>query len=346
MEYPQSLGYSFPAEWEKHEATWLTFPLNRDTWEGDKWDKMLPAYFQFIRLIAEGEIVNIILPDTDIANWVHGELESYGTNLKRIRYHYTATNDSWARDHGPAFVLNRAERKKAIVNWEYNAWGGKYPPFDADNRLPAFIAQQLGLQRFDVGIVMEGGSVEFNGAGTLLTTRHCLLNQNRNPRLNQNQIEERLQKFYGVSQILWLDEGIVGDDTDGHIDDIVRFVDADTFVTVVEENRLDDNYLILQKNLAELKMMRLPNGQALNIIELPMPDAVETDGIRLPASYANFYIANGRVIVPTFSCKQDEKAIRILEKCFPDRQIVGVNSRNIIWGLGSFHCLSQQEPSL
>lgn len=346
MEYPQSLGYTFPAEWEKHEATWLTFPLNRDTWEGEKWDKMLPAYFQFIRLLAEGEIVNIILPDADIANWVQGELESYGTNTKRVRYHYTSTNDSWARDHGPAFVVNRAERKKAIVNWEYNAWGGKYPPFDADNRLPTFIAQQLGLTRFDAGIVMEGGSVEFNGQGTLLTTRHCLLNKNRNPRLNQNQIEEHLQKFYGVSQILWLDEGIVGDDTDGHIDDIVRFINADTVLTVVEENRLDDNYLILQKNLSDLKMMRLANGQALNIIELPMPAPVETDGIRLPASYANFYIANGRVIVPTFSCKEDEKAIKIIEKCFPDRQVVGVNSRNIIWGLGSFHCLSQQEPSI
>ncbi|TAE18699.1 MAG: agmatine deiminase family protein [Bacteroidetes bacterium] len=346
MEFPQSLGYSFPAEWERHEATWLTFPLNRDTWEGEKWNRMLPAYFQFIRLLAEGEVVNIILPDSETAQWIHTELEGYGTNLKRVRYHYAPTNDSWTRDHGPAFVINKAQRKKAIVNWEYNAWGGKYPPFDSDNRLPKFIAQQLGLRTFDAGIVMEGGSVEFNGQGTVLTTRHCLLNKNRNPHLSQGEIEDYLCRFYGVSQVLWLDEGIVGDDTDGHIDDITRFINQDTVVTVVEDNKLDDNYWILQKNLSDLKLMRLANGQPLNIVELPMPSPVETDGIRLPASYANFYIANDRVIVPTFSCKQDDKALRILENCFPKRQVIGVNARYVIWGLGSFHCMSQQEPAL
>jgi agmatine deiminase len=235
---------------------------------------------------------------------------------------------------------------RLLVDWEYNAWGGKYPPFDSDNRLPKFIAQQLGLRTFDAGIVMEGGSVEFNGQGTVLTTRHCLLNKNRNPHLSQGEIEDYLCRFYGVSQVLWLDEGIVGDDTDGHIDDITRFINQDTVVTVVEENKLDDNYWILQKNLSDLKLMRLANGQPLNIVELPMPSPVETDGIRLPASYANFYIANDRVIVPTFSCKQDDKALRILENCFPKRQVIGVNARYVIWGLGSFHCMSQQEPAL
>jgi agmatine deiminase len=233
-----------------------------------------------------------------------------------------------------------------IVDWGYNAWGGKYPPFDLDDVIPTLIAKQYNIPVVHPGIVMEGGSVEFNGKGTLLTTRACLLNPNRNPHLNQSQIEEYLTNYYGVNHILWLGDGIVGDDTDGHIDDLTRFVNIDTVVTIVEENRNDDNYEILQDNLKELKTLRLENGNQLNIVELPMPAAVVYDDQRLPASYANFYIANKYVVVPTFRDKNDDKALTILQSCFPDRKVFGLDSTDIIWGLGSFHCLSQQEPAV
>ena len=206
--------------------------------------------------------------------------------------------------------------------------------------------ERFNLPVYNPGIVMEGGSVDFNGKGTILTTTACLLNKNRNPQLNQQQIEEYLRNYYGAEQILWLGDGIVGDDTDGHIDDITRFVNEDTVVTVVEENKHDDNYHILRENLQTLKTMRLLNGKQLNIVELPMPDPVVYDGQRLPASFANFYIANAAVIVPTYRCTNDDKALEILQQCFPDRKVVGIDSTDIIWGLGSFHCLSQQEPEV
>jgi len=232
-----------------------------------------------------------------------------------------------------------------IVDWGYNAWGGKYPPFDLDDNIPTLIAKYYNIPVVYPGIVMEGGSVDFNGKGTVLTTTSCLLNPNRNPHLGQIQIEEYLRNYYGVTNILWLGDGIVGDDTDGHIDDITRFVNDDTVVTVVESNKQDDNYHPLQENLRTLKKMRLENGKQLNIVELPMPSAVVWDDMRLPASYANFYISNNYVVVPTFRDKNDDKALDILQQCFPDRKVVGLDSWDIIWGLGSFHCLSQQEPS-
>lgn len=222
--------------------------------------------------------------------------------------------------------------------------GGKYPPFDKDDVIPTLIGKHYNLPVFNPGIVMEGGSVEFNGQGTVLTTTACLLNENRNPHLSQAEIENFLVKYYGIEQILWLNDGIVGDDTDGHIDDITRFVNSDTVVTVVEENKKDDNYELLQENLKDLKKMRLLNGKQLNILELPMPAPVIYEDQRLPASYANFYIANDVVAVPVFNDKNDQKALDILTKAFPDRRVLGLDSTDIIWGLGSFHCLSQQEP--
>ncbi|RZJ37919.1 MAG: agmatine deiminase family protein, partial [Chryseobacterium sp.] len=226
----------------------------------------------------------------------------------------------------------------------FNAWGGKYPPFDLDDVIPTKIAEEKGLPVLYPGIIMEGGSVEFNGAGTVLTSKSCLLNDNRNPQLSQEEVEEYLKKYYGQKQVLWVDDGIVGDDTDGHVDDTIRFVNEDTVLTVIEENKDDDNYEILQTNLRQLKEMKLLDGRSLNIIELPMPDPVYCDGQRLPASYANFYIANRSVIVPTYNCSKDQTALDIIQKCFPDREVVGIDSTDIIWGLGSFHCLSQQEP--
>jgi agmatine deiminase len=267
--------------------------------------------------------------------------------MSRVKFHFNPTNDAWCRDHGPAFLINpAAAEKKVIVDWNYNAWGNKYPPFDLDDDIPTHIGKALGLPMYYPGIVMEGGSVDFNGAGTLITSTCCLLNPNRNPMLDQERIEGYLRDYYGVEQVLWVSEGIIGDDTDGHIDDTVRFVNEDTVVTVIEEDAGDENYGLLKDNLAELSRMRLLNGRQLNIVELPMPSAVMYEDQRLPASYANFYIANEVVIVPTYRCDRDEKALRVLEGCFPGRRVVGIDSTDIIWGLGSFHCLSQQEPAV
>jgi agmatine deiminase len=342
---PKSLGYRFPAEFEQHEATWLSWPHKEASWPG-KLDAVYPYYAQFVKALAESEKVRINVTDETMKNFALGYLSAAGVNLEHVAFFFHPTNDAWCRDHGPAFLVNpEAEQKKVIVDWGYNAWGGKYPPFDLDDVIPTLIGKAYNIPVFHPGIVMEGGSVEFNGAGTLLTSTACLLNPNRNPHLNQEQIEEYLRNFYGVDQILWVDEGVVGDDTDGHIDDTVRFVNENTVLTVVEENPADENYELLQHNLNQLKAMRLPTGQALTIIELPMPDAVVYDDQRLPASYANFYIANTSVIVPTFRCAKDEKALQIIQSCFPSRKVIGIDSTEIIWGLGSFHCLSQQEPA-
>ncbi len=302
-------------------------------------------YAQFIKLVAEGEKVNINVADEKLKQFAISHLEKAGADLKNIQFFFHPTNDAWCRDHGPAFLINPTEKKKMIVDWGYNAWGGKYPPFDLDDVIPTLIAKQYNIPVVHPGIVMEGGSVEFNGKGTLLTTRACLLNPNRNPHLNQSQIEEYLINYYGVNHILWLGDGIIGDDTDGHIDDLTRFVNSDTVVTIVEESKGDENYEILQDNLKELKTLRLENGKPMNIIELPMPSPVVYEEQRLPASYSNFYIANKYVVVPTFRDKNDDRALTILQACFPDRKVVGLDSTDIIWGLGSFHCLSQQEPA-
>lgn len=343
---PKELGYYFPAEFAKHRATWLSWPHKEESWPG-KIEKIYPSYVQFIKELTKGEKVCINVANDAMKQEVTNWLQKFDVNLSQIDLYLHPTNDAWCRDHGPAFLINpKADKPKALVNWGYNAWGDKYPPYDLDNLIPGKIARVLDIPVFTPGIVMEGGSVEFNGKGTLLTSTCCLLNKNRNPHLNQAQIEEYLINYYGVEHILWVDEGIVGDDTDGHIDDTVRFVNEDTVVTVVETNKNDENYDLLQTNLKQLQQMRLETGKQLNIVELPMPDAVIYEDTRLPASYANFYIANKSVIVPTYRCNNDDVALEILQQCFPDREVVGIDSTDIIWGLGSFHCLSQQEPDV
>ncbi len=347
-DFPKKLGYTFPAEFHRHTATWLSWPHNAASWPG-KIESIFLNYARFIKEVAAGEIVNINVADDKMKYFVINQLQQVNCALKNIRFHHHPTNDAWCRDHGPAFLLNpKADKyKKVIVDWGYNAWGGKYPPFDLDDVIPTLIGEKYGIPVFNPGIVMEGGSVDFNGKGTVLTTTSCLLNENRNPHLSQKQIEEYLSNFYGVSNILWLGDGIVGDDTDGHIDDITRFVNEDTVVTVVEDDSSDENYEPLKDNLHALQKMRLEDGKPLKVIELPMPDMVEYDGMRLPASYANFYISNAAVVVPTFrNVSKDQKALDILSSCFKDRKVVGIDSTDIIWGLGSFHCLSQQEPEL
>ena len=342
---PKEQGYYMPAEWAKHEATWLTYPKNPDSWPG-KIDTIYPSYHLFVKTLAESETVHINVDDDMMLLHVKKELEAIGTNMQNITLHIIPSNDAWCRDHGPTFLLNRNNANRAIVNWNHNAWGGKYP-YELDTQVPVRIHDLMpDMPLFETNIVMEGGSIDVNGCGDLLTTTSCLLNTNRNPQLNQDQIENYLRDYYGVDNIIWLGDGIVGDDTDGHVDDLSRFVAPDTIVTAVEEDAWDENYEPLQKNLRMLNRCRLANGKQPTIVELPMPDIVFYDNQRLPASYANFYIANGKVIFPTYRCLADNQAAYILEALFPDREIIGIDSTDIIWGLGSFHCLSQQMPSV
>jgi agmatine deiminase len=342
---PAQAGYFFPAEWYPHEATWLSFPHKEASWPG-KLDSIYPVYAQFVKLLAEGEKVHLNVADSRMQAFASQLFEAAGVSMGQVHFFLHPTNDAWCRDHGPAFLINpqASQHQKVIVDWGYNAWGGKYPPYDLDDAIPTLIAKHYGLPVYHPGIVMEGGSVDFNGKGTLLTTRACLLNPNRNPHLSQQQIEAYLHHYYGIDQVLWLGDGIIGDDTDGHIDDLTRFVNEDTVVTLVEEDSSDENYAILQENLKELHTLRLANGKQLNIVELPICKPVVYEDQRLPASYANFYIANRYVIVPTFRDPNDERACQIVQECFPDRKVIGLDSTDIIWGLGSFHCLSQQEP--
>jgi agmatine deiminase len=343
---PKELGYYFPAEFSPHVATWLSWPHKEASWPG-KIHTIYPNYAKFIKELTKGEKVKINVADEAMKIFAAEYLIVAGVDLNKVEFFFHPTNDAWCRDHGPAFLINPdAQQKKVIVDWEYNAWGNKYPPFDLDDIIPTLIGMHYNIPVYYPGIVMEGGSVEFNGRGTVLTSTACLLNPNRNPHLDQHQLEEYLYNYYGMQQVLWVNEGIVGDDTDGHIDDTVRFVNEDTVITVIEENKKDENYTLLQHNLKQLKAMRLLNGKQLNIVEIPMPDELIFEDQRLPCSYANFYIANRSVIVPVFNCSKDDKALQLIGKCFPGRDIIGIDSTDIIWGLGSFHCLSQQEPAV
>ncbi len=339
-------NFRHPAEWEKHEATWLSWPWNPETWDESLLPQVWKNYAQFVAVVAEGEKVNIQLKDKALEELAVKYLREERASLSNIQFHYHPTNDAWCRDHGPDFLVNPASGEKLILNWEYNAWGGKYPPFDGDNLIPVKIAEATGYPKVDIDFVLEGGSLDFNGKGTVLTTENCLLHPNRNPNYTKEQIEELLKERFNVEQVVWLQDGIVGDDTDGHIDDITRFINEDTVVTVVEEDPEDVNYAPLQENLERLKAVRLPDGRSLNIVELPMPKAIHYGDIRIPASYANFYICNSAVVVPMYADMADEEALAILQDCFPDREVVGVNSLAITVGLGSFHCLSKQEPKV
>lgn len=348
MTNPKSEGFYMPAEWAEHNATWLSYPHNEDSWPG-KIETIFPSYHLFVKVLAEDEEVHINVDDQRMQDHVSEELAKIGTDMNRVFFHQFPTNDAWCRDHGPAFLLNRQDpARRAMVNWNHNAWGGKYP-YELDTQIPVHIHRFLAeadpkLELFEPGIVMEGGSIDVNGCGDLLTTRSCLLNPNRNPHLSQDQIEEYLRGYYGVENIIWLGDGIVGDDTDGHVDDLSRFIAPDTIITAVEEDAWDENYEVLQANLKALNSCRLADGKQPTVVELPMPDMVFYDNQRLPASYANFYIANKKVVFPTYRCLTDNEAAYILEACFPDREVIGIDSTDIIWGLGSFHCLSQQMP--
>lgn len=338
-----------PAEWEPHAATWLTWPRPAGISFPGHYETIPSVYAEFIRALTESEEVNINVWDADMEATVRQILLQEGTPLEHVRFHHFPAYEPWCRDHGPIFLVREANgrRERAVVDWAYNAWGGKYPPCDLDDAVPQRVAELRRLPLFSPGIVMEGGSIEVNGRGTVLTTTSCLLNPNRNPHLGKIQIEDYLRDFLGVNQVLWLGDGIVGDDTDGHIDDLTRFVNANTLVTVVEEDPADANYAILQENLRRLQQFRDMEEKAFRIVTLPMPGVIERDGQRLPASYANFYIANHAVIVPTYRNKEtDARALAVLQKEFPTRRVIGMDSMELIWGLGSFHCISQQEPAV
>jgi agmatine deiminase len=339
---PRELGYRFPAEWESHGATWLSWPRADGISFPGSYSRVIPTLVKMVASLADSEKVCINVGSDHQEEEVRGYLaEVDPTNVKLFRI---PTNEPWCRDHGPLFIVGQEKGQMAAVDWRYNAWGGKYPPYDLDDEVPTKIASHLGLPVFSPGIVMEGGSLDGNGDGTLLTTESCLLNPNRNPGLSKEDIEQALKDYLGVRQILWLGDGIDGDDTDGHVDDLTRFVSRSTAVTVVENNSDDINYRPLQENLRRLKAMQLWDGTPLNIVELPMPAPVEREGERLPASYANFYIANQVVLLPTYADKNDDEAKEILQGFFPGRKVIGIDCRELIWGLGAFHCLTQQQP--
>ena len=300
-----------------------------------------------IRVLVTREEVHLNVPNGNYERLVREFLRSRKVPLGRVRFHHIQTNECWSRDHGPAFVLRtrRGKTEAAIVDWGFNAWGGKYPPYDADDAVPTRLAEALGLPVFYPGIVMEGGAVDFNGAGTVLTTTSCLLNKNRNSQLSKTDIECYLRDYYGQQHVVWLGDGIEGDDTDGHIDDLARFVDARTIAIGIETNKRDPNYAILQRARRALDKARDQDGQPFDIVELPMPKPVSYDSLRLPATYLNFYFVNGALLVPTFGQPtRDRKAIALLQRHLPSREVIGVDCRALIWGLGAIHCFTQQIP--
>src|SRR6266511_6000962 len=340
---PAALGYRMPAEWETHAATWLSWPRREGISFPDSFDRVMPALRSMVEALIESEQVRI-----DVCNGTH-EAEARqvlrGLPMERIAFHMVPTNEPWCRDHGPIFLTRDLDPKLAIVDWDYNAWGNKYPPFDLDEVAPTCIAEVLQVPVFYPRMILEGGSIDPNGAGVLLTTESCLLNPNRNPQLSRGEIEQRLRNYLSVREIFWLGDGIAGDDTDGHIDDLTLFVSERTVVTVVEENRDDENYKPLRQNLACLRQMKI-GKDSIEMLTLPMPKRIMREGLRLPATYANFYIANTCVLVPTFADPADHAALSILRECFPNRRVIGIDCGELIWGLGAFHCLTQQQPAI
>jgi len=344
---PRELGYRMPAEWEAHAATWLAWPHKEESWPGN-FGPIPEMWVEIVRALEAYERVNILVNDPDAAGRVRGLLRGADVRTSNVSLLVMPTNDAWTRDYGPTFITRQSaeQAELAAVKWRYTAWGGKYPPWDLDDEIGGVIAAQVGARVFCPGIVLEGGSIEVNGKGTLLTSEACLLNPNRNPHLTRVQIEQYLSDYLGVRHILWLGDGIVGDDTDGHIDDLARFVDASTVVTVIESDPHDENFDRLQANCERLSRMTDQDGRRLRVVTLPMPRPVIYSDQRLPASYANFYIANGVVIVPTFHDPSDVTALQTLQDLFPQRRVVPLHAREMVWGLGAVHCVTQQQPAL
>lgn len=336
-----------PAEWARHRGTWLSWPHKEASWP-DKFDQIPGIFAEMVRHLGQGEDVHLIVADHQMEQGVRAVLDGARVPTHRVSFHLHPTNDAWCRDHGPLFLQREVagRREELILDWGYNAWGEKYPPFDLDDVVPTRIGTELGIPVVSPGIILEGGSIEVNGEGTLITTEACLLNPNRNPHLNRGQIEGYLRDYLGVRKVLWLGDGIEGDDTDGHVDDLTRFVSRDTVVTVVEDDPGDVNYGLLMENLERLRRMSDQDGEPLRIVTLPMPRPVEHQGRRLPASYANFYIGNTVVLLPAYHPERDEIARTTLQDLFPSRLVVPIDCTDLVWGLGALHCLTQQWPAL
>lgn len=341
--FPAELGYRMPAEWEPHAATWIAWPYNLSTWEGHL-EGAEKAFAEMTAYLTIGENVHILVPNTDVETRAKNILSDTDADQSRIFLHVIESGDVWIRDYGPIFVKHRTSGDVAWTDWEYNAYGGKYDDLLIGDRVPEQLPLKE-LKRFDTRMILEGGSIDVNGTGSLLTTESCLLSPDRNPSLTKEQIEEMLRAYLGVSNILWLHAGIAGDDTTGHIDDITRFVGPSTVMTVLEEDPNDENYATLHENIERLKKMKDETGTQLTVLELPMPKPVVTDGRRMAASYANFYIGNSHVLVPVYDQPSDADAIEILSRCFPDRKVVGIDCRDVIVGCGAIHCSTQQQPA-
>jgi len=342
-------GWRWPAEWEPHAATWLSWPHNPETWPG-RLEQVYPQYARMVDVLAAHERVRINVRDAAMEDDARRRLRRHGVDPDAgIEFHAIPTNDAWVRDHGPVFVLRRpapgALPERVVLDFAYNAWGGKYPPFDLDDAVPRAVAARLGLPRLEPGLVLEGGSVDGNGRGTVLTTESCLLHPNRGPGRTREGMEALLARWLGARRVLWLGDGIEGDDTDGHVDDVTRFVAPDTVVTAVEDDPADPNHAPLARNLARLRGMRDQDGKPLAVATLPMPRPMRVAGQRVPASHANFYLANGVALVPVFGGPSDERALAVLRELLPDRDVVGIPSAELVFGLGAVHCLTQQEPA-
>jgi agmatine deiminase len=347
-------SYRMPAEWEPHLASYLVWPHNLDTWPG-KFEAIPPIFARIAAAIAYFEPVRVLVNDTarmsEVRSMIEGaSLDGAPVRMDRVELIAVATDDSWIRDHGPIFV-NRIGAKdggaeQIAIDWRFNSWGEKYGPCGLDDVVPHRLAERYGFEVIEPGIVLEGGSIDVNGAGALLTTESCLLNKNRNPELSRGEIEEYLRVYLGATRILWLGDGIAGDDTDGHVDDLARFTAPDTIVTVAEDDPADANHAALRDNLGRLRAMRNAAGRPFKVETLPMPTALYHEGTRLPASYANFYIVNGGVLMPSFGCAADAQAHATLARLFPGARVVAIPSNDLVWGLGAIHCLTQQHPAV
>ncbi|MFT5424811.1 MAG: agmatine deiminase [Phycisphaerales bacterium] len=346
---PAEMGYRFPAEWERQSGTWFSWPRPEGISFPDRYHKIPAQFAEIFRAITPRQLVHLNVPNANYERIVRDTLRAQGVNLRRVRFHHTKTNEPWCRDHGPAFVVreHRGEKQMAVVDWGFNAWGGKYPPFDDDDAVPMRIAEELGLPVFSPGIVMEGGAIDVNGEGCLLTTESCLLHPNRNAGLSKKKIERYLRDYYGQTHVLWLGDGIEGDDTDGHVDDLARFISPTTIAVAVEFDKADKNSRILRQNIKRCEKLRDQNGQPFDLCVLPMPKRMERDGLRLPATYLNFLFINGALLVPTFrDRKNDPLALGLLAEALPKHEIIGLDCTELIWGLGAIHCASQQMPKI
>lgn len=343
---PSWYGFRMPAEWEAHAGTWLAWPHNEDTWPGGL-AAVRDVYVDIILSLHLSERINVYVNNVQAVESVLEACTGKEIDLSRVWLCEIKTDDAWARDHGPIYLTRDYEgvTELCLTNWIFNAWGSKYDPYDQDNAVPDNIARKSNLYQFHTKCVLEGGSIDVNGHGMLLATESCLLNPNRNPHLTRHEIEHLLMTHFGVRHIGWLGEGIAGDDTDGHVDDIARFVAETTVVTAIEEDPTDVNYKPLQDNLRRLKTMRDQDGTPLRVIELPMPHPVFDSAVRLPASYANFYIGNKIVLVPTFDQASDNTALELLGPLFPGRTIAGIPSKQLLRGLGGIHCITMQQPA-